>query len=591
MEGRMAMEKKKMKVLIIGGVATGPKAAARLRRLNPEAEITIIERGKILSYAGCGMPYYVSGDVHDCQSLSSTSVGVLRDSVFFRNVKNVNVLDHTLARSIDRKNRTVDIVNVETGESDALPYDKLVLATGGQPIALPIQGAGLNKVFRLYQPEDAIAMREVVAAGNPKTAVIIGGGMIGVEMAEALTRLGLHVTIVEMMPHILPGLFDEEVAAYLTRYIRSQGVDVLTGSRVTEILGDDEGNVTKVITSGMEIPSDIVLIAIGVRPNTKLAQEAGLEIGKTGGIVVNEYLQTSDPDIYAGGDCVENVHLITAEKVFVPLGSTANRHGRVIANNIMGYKEKFKGVLGTGVVKVFDYNVGKTGLTECQAREAGLDVVTTLSPGTDNAHYYPTHKPVLLKLIADRKTEKILGLQAVGFGETVKRVDVIATALSFGATVDDLPGLDLGYAPPYSTAVDIAAHAANILRNKIEGIAKALTPMQVKGKIDRGEDFIWLDVRTPAEYKKERIEDPRVKLIPLGMLRQRLNELPRDKEIITFCKLSLRGYEAQRILDGEGYPDVKFMDGGLEAWPYGGVAGDAASKPSDQEPSVHLRAA
>jgi rhodanese-related sulfurtransferase len=409
-------------------------------------------------------------------------------------------------------------------------------------------------------------------------------------MTEALTGLGLHVTLMEMMPHILPGLFDEEVAANLTRYIRSQGVDILTGCRVTEILGDDQGNVTKVVTSDTEIPSDVVLIAVGVRPNTKLAQEAGLEIGKTGGIVVNEYLQTSDPDIYAGGDCVENAHLITAEKVFVPLGSTANKHGRIIANNIMEYKEKFRGVLGTGVVKVFDYNVGKTGLTESQAREAGFDVVTTLCPATDNAHYYPTHKPVLLKLIADRKTKKILGLQAVGFGETVKRVDVIATALTFGATIDDLPALDLGYAPPYATAVDISAHAANILRNKIEGIAKAITPMEVKRKIDRGEDFIWLDVRTPAEYHKERIDDRRVKLIPLGMLRQRLHELPKDKEIIAFCKLSLRGYEAQTILDGEGYADVKFMDGGLEAWPYG-LTGDAAPKPSHQEPSVRLKAA
>jgi len=415
--------------------------------------------------------------------------------------------------------------------------------------------------------------------------------LIGLEMAEALTRWGVHVTVVEMMPHILPGLFDEEVAAYLTRYIHSQGVDIMVGSRVTEIVGNDEGNVTKVMTSNTEIPSDIVLIAIGVRPNTKLAREAGLEIGKTGGIAVNEYLQTSDPDIYAGGDCVENVHLITGEKVFVPLGSTANKHGRIIANNIMGYKEKFKGVLGTGVVKVFGYNVGKTGLTEFQAREAGFDVVTTLCPATDNAHYYPTHKAVLLKLIADRKTKKVLGLQAAGLGETVKRVDVVATALMFGATVEDLPALDLGYAPPYSTAVDISAHAANVLRNKIDGVAKALTPMEVKRKIDGGDDFIWLDVRTTAEFKKERIEDPRIKLIPLGMLRQRLNELPRDKEIITFCKLSLRGYEAQTILDGEGYQDVKFMDGGLDAWPYGVADDAAASKPLLGESTISQKAA
>ncbi len=569
-----------MKVVIIGGVATGPKTAARLRRLNPEAEITIIERGKILSYAGCGMPYYVSGDIADYGSLNSTPAGVPRDSLFFRNVKNINVLDRTLARSIDRNNKTVEIVHVETGESRSLSYEKLVLATGGQPIDLPIEGVGLNGVFRLWQPEDAIAMSEAISSKGVKTAVIIGAGLIGVEMTEALTKRGVDVTVVEMMPHILPGLLDEEVAAYLTRYIRSQGVDILTGSRVEEIVGNDQGVVTKVIVLDADIPADMVLIAVGVRPNSKLAQEAGLKIGKRGGIVVDKYLQTNDPDVYAGGDCVENTHLITGEDVFVPLGSTANKHGRVIANNVMGYREKFNGILGTAVVKVFNYNVAKTGLTERQAREAGFDVVTALSAAPDSAHYYPTHKPLLLKLIADRKTKKILGLQAVGAGETVKRVDVIATALAFGATVDDLPALDLGYAPPYSTAVDIAAHAANILRNKMDGIAKALTPMEVRAKIERGDDFIWLDVRSPAEHREKRIEDPRIKLIPLGMLRQRFNELQRDKEIITFCKISLRGYEAQTILEGKGYKDVKFMDGGIDAWPYEVVFGGLSANPS-----------
>jgi NADPH-dependent 2,4-dienoyl-CoA reductase/sulfur reductase-like enzyme/rhodanese-related sulfurtransferase len=577
---REAMEKRKIKVVIIGGVATGPKTAARLRRLNPEAEITIIERGKILSYAGCGLPYYVSGDVAEYRSLNSTPAGIPRDSVFFRNVKNIKVLDRTLARSIDRIKKTVDIVHVETGESDTLSYDELVLATGGQPVNLPIEGTDLNNVFRLWQPEDALAMSEVIASKGAKTGVIIGGGLIGVEMTEALTKRGVDVTVVEMMDHILPGLLDEEVAAYLARYVRSQGVDILTGIRVKQIVGNDHGDVVKVITSEGEIPSDLVLIAVGVRSNSKLAQEVGLKIGKTGGIVVNEYLQTSDPDIFAGGDCVENIHLMTGENVYVPLGSTANKHGRVIANNIMGYQEKFDGILGTAVVKVFNYNVAKTGLTERHAREAGFDVVTALSAAPDSAHYYPTHKPLLLKLIADRKTKKILGLQAAGLGETVKRLDVVSTAMTFGATVDDLPALDLGYAPPYSTAVDIAAHVANILRNKIDGIAKALTPMEVKAKVEKGEDFIWLDVRSPEEQREKRIEDPRVKLIPLGMLRQRLHDLPRDKEIITFCKISLRGYEAQTILDGEGYKDVKFMDGGIDAWPYDVVFGGLPSNPS-----------
>jgi NADPH-dependent 2,4-dienoyl-CoA reductase/sulfur reductase-like enzyme/rhodanese-related sulfurtransferase len=564
----MAFEGREMKVVIIGGVATGPKAAARLRRLNPKAEITIVEQGKIISYAGCGMPYFVGGDVDSFRSLNTTTAGILRDPAFFLNVKDIKVLDRTLARSIDRKNKTVTVVHGETGEAMSLPYDTLILATGGQPVPLPVEGANLNRVFRLWRPEDAITLRQVAMTEDLKTAVIIGGGLIGLEMAEALTRWGIHVTIVEMMPNILPGLLDPELAAYLQRYLLSEGVDVFTGVRVMSLAGDGEGNVTKVVTSDQDIPSDLVLIATGVRPNTTLARDAGLEIGKTGGLVVNEYLETSDPNIYAGGDCVENVHLITGQKVFVPMGSTANKHGRVIANNIMGHRERFKGILGTGVVKVFDCNVGKTGLTEREAREAGLDVVTTLAPAMDSAHYHPSHKPLFLKLIADRKTKKLVGLQAVGLGDAVKRVDVMAAALTFGATVDDLPALDLGYAPPYSTAVDSAAHAANVLSNKIKGIARALTPGELKAKIDRGDDFIWLDVRTPDEYKKERIENPRIKLIPLDMLRRSLHELPRDKEIVTFCKFGLRAYEAQTVLEGEGYQNVTFMDGGTEAWPY-----------------------
>jgi NADPH-dependent 2,4-dienoyl-CoA reductase/sulfur reductase-like enzyme/rhodanese-related sulfurtransferase len=562
------MKSKKMKAIIVGGVAVGPKTAARLRRLNPEAEITIVEKGKVLSYAGCGMPYYVSGEVVESKNLMDTPAGVIRNSLFFLNVKGITVLDRTLAEKIDRRAKTVSMVHLETGERKSLPYDKLVLATGGSPIELPIQGKELNHVFRMWQPEDALSMREFIHGKKPKKAVIIGAGLIGIEMTEALAKQGLQVAVLEMLPSILPGLLDEEAAAYLTRYLRVKGVDVRCGTRVTRIEGDDQGNVQKVITEKGEIPGDMVLIAVGVRPNSKLAKEAGLEIGDLGDIKVNEYLQTSDPDIYAGGDCVRNIHLLTGNPVFAPMGSTANKHGRVIANNIMGCGEKFKGILGISVVKVFDYNVGKSGLTESQAREAGFEVVITLVPSSDIPHYYPTKKPLLLKLIADRKTRKLLGIQGVGPGEVVKRIDVLATAMSLGATIDDLPSFDLGYAPPYSTAIDIAAHAANVLRNKIDGIAPFLTPGEVKEMADRGEDFLWLDVRSPEEYKQTRIEDPRVKLVPLGTLRRRTQEIPKYKKIVTLCKAGLRAYEAQTILEGAGFKDVRIMDGGLEGWPY-----------------------
>jgi rhodanese-related sulfurtransferase len=265
---------------------------------------------------------------------------------------------------------------------------------------------------------------------------------------------------------------------------------------------------------------------------------------------------------------VENKHLITGEWAYAPLGSTANKHGRVIGTNIAGGDEVFPGILGTAIVKVFDYNVGRTGLTEQEARQRGYNVVTCLAPGPDKPHYYPTAQTLLIKLIADADTRRLLGIQAVGPGEADKRVDVAATALRFKATVDDVATLDLAYAPPYSQALDNLIHAANIVRNKIDGLAESISPQEVKAKMDRGDDFILLDVRSPAEYEAVRIEDPRVRLIPLGRLRPSLDDLPRDKEIIPFCKISLRGYEAYRILKGAGFTNVRFMDGGIVAWPY-----------------------
>jgi NADPH-dependent 2,4-dienoyl-CoA reductase/sulfur reductase-like enzyme/rhodanese-related sulfurtransferase len=562
------MKSNKMKVVIIGGVATGPKTAARLRRLNPEAEITIIERGKVLSYAGCGLPYFVGGDIPEAKGLTDTPAGVPRDSLFFQHVKGIQVIDRTLAEAINRQEKTVNTVHLETGEKKTLLYEKLVLATGGLPIPIAVKGMDLHQVYRICLPEDAIALREAIFDREVKNAVIIGAGLIGMEMAEAFVKQGVHVSIVEMMPQLLPGILDVEMAAYLMRYVREQGIEIFLNTRLTRIVGDDQGNPIKVETSGSEIPVDMVVIAVGVRPNSKLAEDAGLEIGPIGDIKVNEYLQTSDPNIYSGGDCVRNIHRISGKFVFAPMGSTANKHGRIIANNLMGYHETFKGVLGTSVVKVFRYSVGKTGLTETQAREAGYEPVTALVPSTDVPHYYPTSKALLIKMIADRKTRKILGLQAIGPGEVAKRIDVLATSLNFGATIDDLPEIDLGYAPPYSTAIDIVAHAANILRNKIEGTAQALTSMETKSLVDHGEDFIWLDVRSPEEIKRKRIDNPRVKTIPLGLLRRRLEELSKDKKVVTLCKAGLRAYEAQTILKGSGFKDVQFLDGGIEGWPY-----------------------
>ncbi|GIX06770.1 MAG: hypothetical protein KatS3mg115_1173 [Candidatus Poribacteria bacterium] len=311
-----------------------------------------------------------------------------------------------------------------------------------------------------------------------------------------------------------------------------------------------------------------MLFSVGVRPNARLAAEAGLELGPSGGIRVNEYLQTSDPDIFAGGDCVETPHRILERGAFLPLGSLANRHGRIIGDNLTGGRSRFEGALGTTVLQVAGFHVGRTGLTERQAREEGFAPWTALVPSPDHLHYMPTAKTIVVKLIADQETGRLLGGQIVGPGDAIKRTDVLATAIHFRATVDDLPAIDLGYAPPYSFPIDPIQHAANVLRNKRDGIAQGISPAELKAKLDAGEPVLLLDVRTPQEVAAQPFPHPQVVHIPLGALRRRAQTLPRDREIVTFCKISLRGYEAQKILNALGFTNVKFLDGGLVTWPY-----------------------
>lgn len=555
------------RIVVIGGVACGPKAAARARRRDPHADITIIEREELLSYAGCGLPYYIEGKIETADELMSAGAGVIRDAAFFKNVKAIDVKSRTLAERIDRKKKVVEVVSLETGEKSEVAYDKLVLATGADSVMPPFPGIDLEGVFRLNHPTDADSIKKWVTDGC-KHAVIIGAGLIGMEVAEALTSKGISVTMVEMMDTLVPVFLDPELASHLEKHAKGKGVNVMTGTKVLGLEGDDTGQVSRVITDKGEVDTQMVLVAIGVRPNVKLAKDAGLEIGETGAIKVDEHLQTNDPNIYAGGDCAQVWNRITGKPAYVPLGSTANKHGRIIGDNITGGNSTFDGVLGTVIFKAFDFNVGRVGLSEKDCIRMGLPYVMALTPGPDRAHYYPTSRPMVLKLIVDPKSGKILGMQAVGTGDVAKRVDVTATLLSFGGTYRDVSEIDLAYAPPFSSAVDILQHAANVIDNKLHGLAHSITPMQVKDMIDGGSDFIWLDVRGPKEVEALSLKDPRVVNIPLGKLRERSGELPKDAQIVTFCKVSIRGYEAQRILDGEGFEDVKFMDGGVSAWPY-----------------------
>jgi NADPH-dependent 2,4-dienoyl-CoA reductase/sulfur reductase-like enzyme/rhodanese-related sulfurtransferase len=559
------------KILVIGGNAAGLKAAVRIKRLDPETDVTIIEKTEFLSYAACGLPYYVEDIFTEYQELMKTPVGVVRNPGFFKTVKGVAVHNKNCAEEIDRKTKKVIARHTETGEAKEFFYDTLVLALGGIPVVPQIEGIQLKNIFNLSKLEDGIAIKNVVSSGKVKKAVIVGAGLIGMEMAEAFHKRGAEVTIVEMLEGVLPTLLDREMGMILSNYLKGEKIAVNTSERVIRFVGDTA--VRKVITDKNELAADLVLVAIGVKPNVELAKKAGLLLGETGAIQVNEFLQTSDPDIYAGGDCVENTHRITGKKVFAPMGSTANKHGRIIADHIAAKGVSFPGILGTGIAKILGFNVARTGLSEMEARVQGYDVETVICPGPDRPHFYPGSAAIIIKLIAEKKEGRLLGAQIIGPGDVAKRIDVAVTALSFGASVKDLAHLDLAYAPPFSPAMDNIITAANVLRNKLQGIARAISPLKVKEKLDRGDDFVFLDVRSPMEFKVRRIEHPTIVLMPLGKLREEAKTLPRDREIITFCQISLRGYEAQRILDGQGFKNVKFMDGGLVGWPFETVSG------------------
>ncbi len=553
----------RFRVVIVGGVAAGPKVASKVIRLRPDAEVTVVEKGELLSYAGCGLPYYVSGVVKEQKELMSTPVGVVRDPVFFRNVKNFRAMNQTEAFKVDRGAKRVRVRGVNDGDEVWLEYDKLVLATGARPVVPPIPGVALEGVFTLHGVHDAEGIREALAQHKARDVAIVGGGLIGVEATEALAEHGCRVTIVEMLPQIL-SILDREMARLVERHLESHGVRVLTGTQVTAFEG--EGRLREVVTDAGSFPADLAILAIGVRPNVGLARETGLEIGATGGIQVNDRMQTSDPDIYAAGDCVQMHDLLTGKPTYVPLGSTANKQGRVAAVNLCGGDERFPGVVGSTVCKVFDYCVARTGLTEKAARDLGYAVTTALAPGPDKAHFMPEARPLFLKLVVDTGTRRLLGAQATGPGDGSKRIDVAAVAITAGMTVDDLANADLSYAPPYAPAMDNLITAANVARNKLDGQMVGITPMEVKRMLDAGEDVFLLDVRSPGEY--EQVHLPDSTLIPLGALRGRLDEVPRDRPIVTFCKISLRGYEAALILRANGFTDVRVMDGGLAMWPY-----------------------
>ncbi len=557
------------KILVIGGVACGPKAAARARRLDPEAQITIVERGSEISYGACGLPFYLEGEIKDIRELTSTPVGVPRNVGFFKAVKGVDVKINTEAVAINRDKKSVTVKNLESGETGELEYDKLVIATGSAPVRPPIPGIELEGIHCLKTMDDGSAIKAAMEGAQGRTAVIVGGGLIGLECVEPLLNAGFKVHIVEKLPFVLPALLDEEMAKPLMGHLKAKGVTLHCGDGVEAFEGGGNGRVAKIKTEQTSIETDLVILAIGFRPVTDLAQAAGLDVGRMG-IKVDAYMRTSDPDIYAGGDCVESWNIVAGAPMYAPMGSTANKHGRVIGNNLCGWSSTFSGVCGTGVCRIMGFNIARTGLTERDARAAGLDVITVLAPGPDRPHYMAESKPIHMKLVAESYTGRLLGVQVLGPGEVLSRVDTMAALLKMGGTIDDLADTDMAYAPPFSPAIDNLITAAHIIQNKRDGLIRSYTPAQLKEKLDRGEDMVLLDVRTPKELEMMSLPYKEVVHIPLGKVREKASELPKDKEIVCLCKISLRGYEAARMLLGAGFDRdrIIMLDGGILAWPY-----------------------
>ncbi|MFW5936041.1 MAG: FAD-dependent oxidoreductase [Candidatus Hadarchaeota archaeon] len=550
------------KIVVIGGGAAGLKAASRARRRDENAEITVIEKSEYLSVCRCGMPYFIEDLIHDISDLQSTPYGMVRDADFFKKVKNINVLRGE-AKSIDRSSKVVKVER--NGSIEEVSYDYLVLAIGTKPTTLNISGINAKGVFKLTNPDDALAITDFWKNEDPEGAVIIGSGPVGLECAEALSTVGLGVTVVEVMDTILPQMLDPEMSQVIRKHLEDNEVRVKTSSQVNEVINEN-GKVTGVRIGDEIVDAQMVLIAAGIRPNVGLARDAGLEVDV--GVKVNRYLQTSDPFIYAGGDCVENIHVLTGQSVYTPLGSVANKHGRVIGDNVTGGKSEFRGVAGTMIFRVMDMNVTATGLREVETKKLGYDVVTAIIPGPDRYHHYPDRKNLTLKMIADREGT-LLGAQAVGEGVVDKRIDVISTAIQLKANIEDLTTLDHAYSPPFSSGIDLVTHAANMIKNKLEGLIESISVIELKEKLDSNEDFILLDVRTEKEFQKSSIPDYRVVHIPLNQLRGSLHLLDdKQKEIIVVCQIGSRAYEAARVLVANGY-NTRIADGCMALWTFG----------------------
>jgi len=538
------------KLVIIGGVAAGATAAAKARRLSAEAEITILESGPDISFANCGLPYYIGGDI------KSRSKLILQSPESFNEQYQTAVHINTSATEIDRENKIVHTIDTRTGEMKSFDYTKLILAQGGKPIAPPIPGADQDHVFQLWTLEDMDKIHGFIENRRPKTAVVVGGGFIGLEMAEALVKRGLKVSVVEMMPHVM-AIMEAEIAGFIQQEMMSYGVDVLTNKAVADI-----GRNQVTLKDGASVAADLVLLSIGVRPTLKLAEDAGLAIGEAGGLLVDATLKTSDDNIYAAGDMVELEHRVHGKKVRIPLAGPANRQGRIAAENAFGKGHEYKGSIGTSIVRVFEAVAGTTGLSLKAARAAGLNADAIVIHKEHHTSYYPGAEQVTVLVVYDRETGVVLGGQTAGYAGADRRLDVLAAAAAAKLTVADLADMDFAYAPPLGTANDAINMAAYVAENRISGYSPALTVSELDA-IAESHEALWIDVRDVFAFEKSHVEG--AVNIPLEILTSRLNALPINRLIYVYDQTGKKGHQALRTLIGAGFTKVFNVSGGFSS--------------------------
>lgn len=539
-----------MKVVIVGGVAGGATAAARIRRLDEQAEIVVFERSGFISYANCGLPYYIGDIITDQEDLT------LQTPESFYSRFQVKMKVHHEVIAIHPEKKTVSVKNLETGEEFEESYDKLILSPGAKPTQPEIPGTGIDKIFTLRTVEDTLRIKEYINKNQPKSAVLAGGGFISLELAENLRELGMEVTIVQR-PKQLMNPFDSDMAAFIHNEMRRHGIKLALGHTV-EGFEEKDGGITVLLKGEEPIHADMAVLAIGVTPETHLAKEAGLELGIKGSIVVNSRMETSVSDIYAVGDAVQVKHYVTGQDALISLAGPANKQGRIVADNICGGNSHYTGSQGSSIIKVFDMTAAATGINETNAKKAGLNVDKVILSPMSHAGYYPGGKVMTMKVVFEKETYRLLGAQIVGYEGVDKRIDVLATAIHAGMNAVELKELDLAYAPPYSSAKDPVNIAGYMIENIANNVLKQFHLEEVKD-LPRDGSVTLLDARTAGEYRRGHVEG--FVNIPVDELRDRMNEIEKDKPVYIICQSGLRSYIASRILTGNGYETYNFSGG------------------------------